>query len=51
YLTPHPHRGERNEPKFTTHISQKIAELIDISDNDVKNLTTNNAIKLFNLPL
>ncbi|MBT3881946.1 MAG: TatD family hydrolase [Campylobacteraceae bacterium] len=51
YLTPHPHRGERNEPKFTTHISQKIAELIDISDNDVKNLTTNNAIKLFNVPL
>ncbi len=49
YLTPHPHRGERNEPKFTTHISKKISQLIDMSDDEVQNLTTNNAIKLFNL--
>lgn len=49
YLTPHPHRGERNEPKFTTHISKKISQLIDMSDDEVQNLTTKNAIKLFNL--
>ncbi len=49
YLTPHPHRGERNEPKYTTHISKKISQLIDISDDEVQNLTTKNAIKLFNL--
>ncbi len=51
YLTPHPYRGERNEPKFTTHVSRKVAELIDMSDEEVRNLTTSNAIKLFNLPV
>jgi TatD DNase family protein len=51
YLTPHPHRGERNEPKFTTFVSKKISELIDMSDDEVKDLTTANAVRLFNLPI
>jgi len=48
YLTPHPHRGERNEPKFTTYISKKISELIGIDDKQIQKITTSNAIKLFN---
>jgi TatD DNase family protein len=51
YLTPHPHRGERNESKYTIHISKKISELLEKRDNEIRVLTTNNAIKLFNLPL
>jgi TatD DNase family protein len=47
YLTPHPHRGKRNEPFYTTLVSQKIAELLNLSDEEVQNLTTNNAKKLF----
>lgn len=47
YLTPHPHRGERNEPFFTTFISQKVAEILCMSDEEVKVLTTQNSKKLF----
>ena len=47
YLTPHPHRGERNEPYYTVFVSQKISELLQISDEEVQKITTNNAKKLF----
>lgn len=47
YLTPHPYRGERNEPFYTTFVSQKMSELLNISDEDIQLLTTNNAKKLF----
>jgi TatD DNase family protein len=47
YLTPHPHRGERNEPYYTVFVAAKMAELLDLSQDDVENLTTNNAKKLF----
>ena len=47
YLTPHPHRGERNEPFYTTFVAKKMAELLHIDENEIINLTTNNAKKLF----
>lgn len=47
YLTPHPHRGERNEPFYTTFVAEKMAELLELSQEDIENLTTNNAKKLF----
>jgi len=47
-LTPHPFRGERNEPKYTNDIAQKIAELLDLNKIDIENITTLNAKKLFN---
>lgn len=47
YLTPHPHRGERNEPYYTIFVSSKMSELLNISDMEVQNLTTNNTKKLF----
>ncbi|PUE66286.1 TatD family hydrolase [Arcobacter lacus] len=47
YLTPHPHRGERNEPFYTTFVSSKMSELLNISDEEIQQLTTNNAKKLF----
>lgn len=49
YLTPTPHRGERNEPLYTTLVADKISELLDIPVNSVKKLTTENAIKLFHI--
>ena len=27
YLTPHPHRGKRNEPRYVTYTFEKICEL------------------------
>lgn len=47
YLTPHPYRGVRNEPYYTIYVAQKMAELLDMSEEEIKNLTTNNAKKLF----
>lgn len=47
YLTPHPYRGKRNDPKYTHLISQKIAEILDSTKENIDILTTNNAKKLF----
>jgi TatD DNase family protein len=47
YLTPHPFRGQRNEPKYTNNVVEKIAELLSMSKKEVENLTTVNAKKLF----
>ena len=47
YLTPHPYRGQRNEPKYTKNVAIKIAELLNISTEEVEKLTTDNTKKLF----
>jgi TatD DNase family protein len=49
YLTPHPYRGKRNEPSYLPLIAQKIAELKNLSVEEVAFTTTNNAKRLFNL--
>ena len=49
YLTPTPHRGERNEPLYTTFVAQKISELLDMHLTEVKEITTQNALKLFHI--
>lgn len=49
YLTPTPHRGERNEPLYTTIVVQKIAELLDIEEESIQNITSKNSFKLFNI--
>ncbi len=49
YLTPTPHRGERNEPFYTTFVAEKMAELLHISRKEVENLTTKNTLKLFHI--
>ncbi len=51
YLTPHPHRGERNEPAYLSYISQRIAELRSIPTDQVESATTQNAGNLFNLDI
>ena len=47
YLTPHPHRGKRNEPYFTVFVAEKMAEILEISNEEIENLTTINAQNLF----
>ena len=49
YLTPHPHRGERNEPSYTTFVADKMAELSGISREEMEKLTTDNSLRLFSL--
>lgn len=47
YLTPHPHRGERNEPYYTVFVAQKMAELLLMNEDEIQRLTTNNSKRLF----
>ena len=47
YLTPHPHRGERNEPGYTTFVADKMGELSNLSTAEIENITTQNAQRLF----
>lgn len=49
YLTPHPYRGSRNEPKYTNEVASKMGELLEMSKEDIVNLTTSNAKKLFSI--
>ena len=47
YLTPHPHRGERNEPSYTTLVAEKMVSLSELSLEDIEEISTKNAIRLF----
>jgi TatD DNase family protein len=47
YLTPHPHRGTRNEPLYTTLVSQKISEILDQTDSFIRETSSENAVALF----
>lgn len=47
YLTPVPHRGKRNEPKYVVYQAQKIAEILGLSYKETQELTLNNAYALF----
>lgn len=47
YLTPVPHRGQRNEPAFVKLVAQKIAELRNVSYHEIEKVTDENADNLF----
>lgn len=49
YLTPHPYRGKRNEPKYVKLVAEKIAELRNISYEEVARATKNNGLRLFGI--
>ena len=47
YLTPVPHRGKRNESSYLKIIAEKIAEIKEISYDEVAKITSENARQLF----
>ena len=47
YLTPHPHRGKRNEPAYVKLVAQEVARIQGVSLEKVANITTVNAFNLF----
>lgn len=49
WMAPVPFRGKRNEPKNLQYIAQKIAEIKNISINEVIEMTTKSAKDLFNI--
>ncbi len=49
YMTPVPHRGERNDPSFMRLTAEKIAELRGVSAEEIAELTYRNANRVFGL--
>jgi len=49
YLTPHPYRGQRNEPSYVRFVCEQIAQLRGMDSADVAALTTATAILFFQL--
>ena len=47
YLSPAPERGKRNEPGKVKIIAEKISQILDVSLEEVSQLTTKNANRLF----
>ncbi|PSL42243.1 TatD DNase family protein [Salsuginibacillus halophilus] len=49
FLAPHPNRGKRNEPAYVALVAEKLAEIKDVSTEEVARITTNNANQLFHI--
>jgi TatD DNase family protein len=47
YLTPVPFRGKRNEPSYIRYVAEKIAEIKEVQLEEVVEVTTQNAKKIF----
>lgn len=51
YLAPSPNRGKRNETSFLIHIAEKLATVKEEPLSIIEEVTTQNAIELFNLKM
>lgn len=49
YLTPHPHRGKRNEPAYVIHTARKVAELKGLSLEKLAEVTYQNTKGFFGI--
>ncbi len=49
YLAPVPHRGKRNEPVYVRLVAEKVAMYLGATIRELDDITTANAINLFNL--
>ena len=49
YLIPNPIRARRNEPLFVRHVAEKLAELRNMTLEEIAQITTANAVRLFGL--
>ena len=47
YLAPVPNRGKKNEPSFLAYTAQKLAEIKDLSKQEITKITTKNFNNLF----
>ncbi len=49
FLTPHPHRGKRNEPAYTAYIAERVASVRGVAVDELAAQTTANAERLFKI--
>ena len=47
FLAPVPNRGKRNEPSFVVHTLKELADIINVNEQDLMSITTNNFHTLF----
>ena len=47
YLAPVPYRGKKNEPSFLNYTAQKLADIKDLSKQEITKITTKNFNNLF----
>jgi TatD DNase family protein len=50
FLTPEPHRGKRNTPQYISLIVDRLAALHQMTSEEMAQITTQNAQRLFHLP-
>lgn len=51
YLAPVPHRGKRNESSFIIHTAAHIATTLNMTVDELADITTQNAVNLFHLTI
>ncbi len=49
YLTPHPYRGQRNEPAYVKVTAEKVAEVKGVNLEELSRVTTQNARNFFGI--
>lgn len=49
FLAPHPNRGKRNEPAYVKLVAEQIAELKELTYEEVSETTTKNALEFFGI--
>ena len=49
YLAPTPHRGERNESRLMIHVAERLAQVFDMTTEQIIAITSSNAEQLFHL--
>jgi TatD DNase family protein len=50
FLAPAPHRGQQNEPAYVTVVGEAVARTLNLDLNQVREVTTLNASRVFRLP-
>ena len=50
YLTPVPHRGQRNESAYLVHVVELLSTIYHLPPETIRQQTTRNALRLFSLP-
>jgi TatD DNase family protein len=50
YLTPHPHRGKRNDSGYLSYTCKALADVWGMEEDDVARITYQNAATLFGIP-
>ena len=49
YLTPEPNRGRRNEPEFVPFVAVRLAEILDMTVEEIAKITFDNGMSLYEL--